>query len=97
MLILPSLGIHIVQVNDELVEIQEFPHQARGILWENSHDDRGIFLAYDNEIIYSFIYSKHTMKGLFDLSPLLKKSLKKHLPDFYEVHRSTHGDNKVFL
>lgn len=51
------------QVNDELVEIQEFPNQVKGILWENSHDDKGIFIAYDNDIIYSYIYSKHTMKG----------------------------------
>ena len=66
---LPVLHVFdVIKVNDELVEIQGFPHQTRGILWENSHDDRGIFLAYDNDIIYSFIYSKHTMKGTADFS-----------------------------
>lgn len=50
-------------VNDELVEVQGFPNQCRGILWENSQDDKGIFIAYDSDMIYSFIYSKHTMKG----------------------------------
>ncbi|XP_067949190.1 WD repeat-containing protein 19-like isoform X2 [Watersipora subatra] len=50
-------------VNDELVVVEEFPNQSRGCLWENSANDRGIFITYDSDAIYSYVYSKHSMKG----------------------------------
>lgn len=58
-----TTSTYIDQVNDELVAVQDFPNLSRGCLWENSQSDKGIFVAYDNDTIYSYIYSKHTMQG----------------------------------
>lgn len=63
------------QVNDELVEIEEFPNLINGVLWENSSSDRGIFIAYDSTTIYTYKYSRHTMKGRLTLIDYLQLKL----------------------
>ncbi|XP_052278623.1 WD repeat-containing protein 19-like isoform X1 [Dreissena polymorpha] len=50
-------------VNDHLVEIPEFSPFAKGILWEMWGLDKGVFIAYDEEKIYTYMYSREHVMG----------------------------------
>ncbi|KAI0219650.1 WD repeat-containing protein 19 [Lamellibrachia satsuma] len=50
-------------VNDNIVEIPDFSPIVKGVLWENFAMDEGVFVAYDEEKIYSYIYNRETVNG----------------------------------
>ncbi|KAL3878608.1 hypothetical protein ACJMK2_030942 [Sinanodonta woodiana] len=50
-------------VNDLLVEIPNFSTTVKGVLWEMWALDRGVFIAYDEEKITTYVYSKESVKG----------------------------------
>lgn len=52
-----------LQVNDDLLEVPEFPGSSRGCLWENSPVDRHVFAVYDEKNIYTYIYHQEHIKG----------------------------------
>uniref|UniRef100_S4RCS6 WD repeat-containing protein 19 n=1 Tax=Petromyzon marinus TaxID=7757 RepID=S4RCS6_PETMA len=50
-------------VNDSLFEIPNLSPTIKGILWENFPLDRGVFVAYDDDKIYTYAYHKDTIAG----------------------------------
>ncbi|KAJ8298131.1 hypothetical protein KUTeg_024662 [Tegillarca granosa] len=50
-------------VNDQLLEIPEFSTMIKGILWEYWSLDKGVFIAYDDDKIYTYIYSRESVQG----------------------------------
>jgi len=51
-------------VNDNLLEIPEFSPYARGVLWEMWALDKGLFIVYDEETIYTYMYSRDHVTGI---------------------------------
>ncbi|KAK3876370.1 hypothetical protein Pcinc_018852 [Petrolisthes cinctipes] len=50
-------------VNDDLLEVPEFPGSCRGCLWETSPVDRHVFAIYDEKNLYTYIYHQEHIKG----------------------------------
>lgn len=50
-------------VNDQVLDIPNFQSTAKGALWENWAPDRGVFITYDDEKIYTYMYSRESMHG----------------------------------
>ncbi|XP_033108550.1 WD repeat-containing protein 19-like isoform X2 [Anneissia japonica] len=50
-------------VNDNTLEIPGFSATVEGVLWENWPYDKGVFIAYDDDNIYTYVYSRETIKG----------------------------------
>jgi len=50
-------------VNDALVELPEFPPGAKGVLWENWPLDKHVFIAHDEENVYTYVYYRDTVHG----------------------------------
>ncbi|XP_013417652.1 WD repeat-containing protein 19 [Lingula anatina] len=48
-------------VNDQVVEIPDFSPTTKGILWENWLSDKGIFVAFDEEKLYTNVYCRETV------------------------------------
>jgi WD repeat-containing protein 19 len=46
-----------------LVEVPDFSPYIKGVLWEMWALDRGVFIAYDEEKIYTYMYSKEHVMG----------------------------------
>lgn len=52
-------------MNDLLVEVPDFSPHVRGVLWETWALDRGVFITYDEDKIYTYMYSKEHVMGKF--------------------------------
>ncbi|XP_038055636.1 WD repeat-containing protein 19-like isoform X2 [Patiria miniata] len=50
-------------VNDQILEIPNFSPTVKGILWENWPYDKGVFVAYDEDKLYTYLYSRETVRG----------------------------------
>ncbi|XP_071847434.1 WD repeat-containing protein 19-like isoform X2 [Apostichopus japonicus] len=50
-------------VNDHILEIPDFSPTIKEIFWENWASDRGVFVAYDEAMLYTFVYSPETVTG----------------------------------
>ncbi|KAK8722853.1 hypothetical protein OTU49_012085 [Cherax quadricarinatus] len=50
-------------VNDDILEIPEFPGSCRGCLWENSPSDRHLFAIFDDKQLYTYIFHQEHIKG----------------------------------
>ncbi|XP_070553702.1 WD repeat-containing protein 19-like isoform X2 [Ptychodera flava] len=50
-------------VNDATLDIPNFSPTVKGILWENWPLDRGIFVAFDDDKVYTYVYCKETVGG----------------------------------
>ncbi|XP_067137635.1 WD repeat-containing protein 19 [Centruroides vittatus] len=50
-------------VNDQIIQIVNFPATVRGILWDQWPMDKGIFIAYDDTQIGTFVHAKETIEG----------------------------------
>ncbi|XP_026503765.1 WD repeat-containing protein 19 isoform X1 [Terrapene carolina triunguis] len=50
-------------VNDGVHEIPNFPPTIKGILWENWPIDKGVFAAYDDDKVYTYVFHKDTIQG----------------------------------
>ncbi|XP_019617748.1 PREDICTED: WD repeat-containing protein 19-like [Branchiostoma belcheri] len=50
-------------VNDHCVEIPNFPPAVRGVLWEQWTFDKWVFVVYDEEKLYTYAYSRASIKG----------------------------------
>ena len=35
----------------------------KGVLWENWPYDKGVFVAYDDDKLYTYMYSRETVRG----------------------------------
>uniref|UniRef100_A0A3P9KAP6 WD repeat-containing protein 19 n=1 Tax=Oryzias latipes TaxID=8090 RepID=A0A3P9KAP6_ORYLA len=89
-------GTHLVFIDDEnsgfllspanvtasCFELPDFSPTITGVLWDTWHADRGVFVAYDNDKVYTYAFHKTTVYGprvvlvgsaalLFSQKPLL--------------------------
>lgn len=53
----------ILQVNDATYEIPDFPPTIKGVLWENWPLDKGVFVAFDDDKVYTYVFHKDTIQG----------------------------------
>ncbi|XP_034967788.2 WD repeat-containing protein 19 isoform X1 [Zootoca vivipara] len=58
-----SDGFVYCPVTDIAFEIPNFQPTIKGILWENWPMDKGVFVAYDDDKIYTYIFHKDTIQG----------------------------------
>ncbi|XP_019956067.1 WD repeat-containing protein 19 isoform X1 [Paralichthys olivaceus] len=48
---------------DPCIELPNFSPTITGVLWDNWHADRGMFVAYDNDKVYTYALHKTTIYG----------------------------------
>jgi len=58
-----SDGFVYCPVNDATYEIPDFSPTIKGVLWENWPMDKGVFLAYDDDKVYTYVFHKDTIQG----------------------------------
>lgn len=61
----------ILQVNDATYEIPDFSPTIKGVLWENWPMDKGVFIAYDDDKVYTYVFHKDTIQGTYFFVHLL--------------------------
>uniref|UniRef100_A0A8D0PNN3 WD repeat-containing protein 19 n=1 Tax=Sus scrofa TaxID=9823 RepID=A0A8D0PNN3_PIG len=55
--------IYGTDVKDATYEIPDFPPTIKGVLWENWPVDKGVFIAYDDDKVYTYVFHKDTIQG----------------------------------
>ncbi|KAK6172308.1 hypothetical protein SNE40_015995 [Patella caerulea] len=50
-------------VNDHIVEIPNITSSVEGVLWENWPLDKGVFIVFDSEMIYTYVYCRESVNG----------------------------------
>ncbi|CAH1776664.1 unnamed protein product [Owenia fusiformis] len=50
-------------VNDQTIDVPKFSSTTKGILWDQWPLDKGLFIAYDEEKIYTYVYSRESVNG----------------------------------
>nr|XP_023405566.1 WD repeat-containing protein 19 isoform X2 [Loxodonta africana] len=55
--------IYGTDVNDATYEIPDFSPTIKGVLWENWPMDKGVFIAYDDDKVYTYVFHKDTIQG----------------------------------
>ncbi|XP_010623408.1 WD repeat-containing protein 19 [Fukomys damarensis] len=58
-----SDGFVYCPVNDATYEIPDFSPTVKGILWENWPLDKGVFIAYDDDKVYTYVFHQDTIQG----------------------------------
>ncbi|NXS47685.1 WDR19 protein, partial [Balaeniceps rex] len=58
-----SDGFVYCPVNDTLYEIPNFSPTIKGILWENWPMDKGVFVAFDDDKVYTYVFHKDAIQG----------------------------------
>ncbi|KFV80463.1 WD repeat-containing protein 19, partial [Struthio camelus australis] len=58
-----SDGFVYCPVNDRLYEIPNFSPTIKGVLWENWPMDKGVFAAYDDDKVYTYVFHKDAIQG----------------------------------
>ncbi|XP_016043485.1 WD repeat-containing protein 19 [Erinaceus europaeus] len=58
-----SEGFVYCPVNDATYEIPDFSPTIKGVLWENWPMDKGVFIAYDDDKVYTYVFHKDTIQG----------------------------------
>ncbi|EDL37730.1 WD repeat domain 19, isoform CRA_a [Mus musculus] len=58
-----SDGFVYCPVNDATYEIPDFSPTIKGVLWENWPMDKGVFIAYDDDKVYTYAFHKDTIQG----------------------------------
>ncbi|KAG8516530.1 WD repeat-containing protein 19, partial [Galemys pyrenaicus] len=58
-----SDGFVYCPVNDATFEIPDFSPTIKGVLWENWPLDKGVFIAYDDDKVYTYVFHKDTIQG----------------------------------
>lgn len=54
------------QATDPCFELPNFSPTITGVLWDNWHADRGVFVAYDDDKVYTYALHKTTVYGRND-------------------------------
>ncbi|GAB1289679.1 WD repeat-containing protein 19 [Apodemus speciosus] len=57
-----SDGFVYCPVNDATYEIPDFSPTIKGVLWENWPMDKGVFIAYDDDKVYTYVFHKDTIQ-----------------------------------
>ncbi|NWW40546.1 WDR19 protein, partial [Panurus biarmicus] len=58
-----SDGFVYCPVNDRVYEIPNFSPTIKGILWENWPMDKGVFVAFDDDKVYTYVFHKDAIQG----------------------------------
>ncbi|XP_005392043.1 PREDICTED: WD repeat-containing protein 19 [Chinchilla lanigera] len=58
-----SDGFVYCPVHDATYEIPDFSPTIKGVLWENWPLDKGVFIAYDDDKVYTYAFHKDTVQG----------------------------------
>ncbi|NWU43545.1 WDR19 protein, partial [Hylia prasina] len=58
-----SDGFVYCPVNDKVYEIPDFSPTIKGILWENWPMDKGVFVAFDDDKVYTYVFHKDAIQG----------------------------------
>ncbi|NWR15309.1 WDR19 protein, partial [Emberiza fucata] len=58
-----SDGFVYCPVNDRVYEVPDFSPTIKGILWENWPMDKGVFVAFDDDKVYTYVFHKDTIQG----------------------------------
>ncbi|XP_074178543.1 WD repeat-containing protein 19 isoform X6 [Rhinolophus sinicus] len=58
-----SDGFVYCPVNGTTYEIPDFSPTIKGVLWENWPMDKGVFVAYDDDKVYTYVFHKGTIQG----------------------------------
>ncbi|CAL1537974.1 unnamed protein product [Lymnaea stagnalis] len=58
-----SDGYIYISADDTVRHIPDFSPTVQGVLWENWPLDKGVFIAYDNEKMYTYVYCQDSVKG----------------------------------
>ncbi|XP_063074275.1 WD repeat-containing protein 19 isoform X2 [Engraulis encrasicolus] len=58
-----SDGFLYCPVNDMVLEIPNFSPTITGALWETCPGDKGVFVAYDDDKVYTYAFHKETIQG----------------------------------
>ncbi|NXK78082.1 WDR19 protein, partial [Amazona guildingii] len=58
-----SDGFVYCPVNDRLYEIPDFSPTIKGILWEHWPMDKGVFVAFDDDKAYTYVFYKDAIEG----------------------------------
>ncbi|XP_073898544.1 kelch-like protein 5 isoform X6 [Castor canadensis] len=58
-----SDGFVYCPVNDATYEIPDLSPTIKGVLWENWPMNKGVFIAYDDDKVYTYIFHKDTIQG----------------------------------
>ncbi|KAG8453594.1 hypothetical protein GDO86_000286, partial [Hymenochirus boettgeri] len=56
-------GFVYCPLNDIMYEIPNFSPTIKGVLWETWRMDRGVFCAYDDDKLYTYVFHKDTIQG----------------------------------
>ncbi|XP_076468006.1 WD repeat-containing protein 19-like [Babylonia areolata] len=56
-----SDGYVLNPVSDTVVSIPNFSPTTQGVVWEQWAEDKGVFIAYDQEKIYSYVYCREAI------------------------------------
>lgn len=51
------------QVTTSCLELPNFSPTITGVLWDTWHADRGVFVAYDSDKVYTYAFHKTTVYG----------------------------------
>lgn len=54
------------QATDSCFELPNFSPTITSVLWDNWHADRGVFVAYDDDKVYTYALHKTTVYGMDD-------------------------------
>ncbi|XP_018591517.1 WD repeat-containing protein 19 [Scleropages formosus] len=58
-----SDGFLYCPVNDSVFEIPSFSPTIKGVLWDNWATDKNVFVAYDDDKVYTYAFHKDTIQG----------------------------------
>lgn len=60
------------------MELPDFSPTITGVLWDNWRDDKGVFVAYDEDKVYTYAVHKTTIYGRMLITESQKKTYIKH-------------------
>lgn len=52
-----------IQTTDSCFELPNFSPTITGVLWDNWHAEKGVFVAYDEDKVYTYALHKTTIYG----------------------------------
>uniref|UniRef100_A0A3Q1K7R2 Uncharacterized protein n=1 Tax=Anabas testudineus TaxID=64144 RepID=A0A3Q1K7R2_ANATE len=58
-----NCGFLLSPATDSCFELPNFSPTITGVLWDNWHADRGVFVAYDDDKVYTYALHKTTIYG----------------------------------
>lgn len=50
-------------MNESVFEIPDFSPAIKGVLWENWISNKGVFVAYEEDKVYTYAFHKDTIQG----------------------------------